>query len=316
MHDLVSIIVPCYNKERYVAEAIQSAIDQTYPRCEIIVIDDGSTDGSLDIIRGFGDKIRWKSGPNRGGSAARNSGLELANGDWIQFLDADDTLGPSKVEAQIAELITSPNDSIANCPWQFFTHEKGMEVILPRSFWKSYDMGIDLLLDTWLYGGYFPCHSWLVPKKLIRRVGGWNAALTGDDDGEFFGRILVHASNIRFVPGVAVYYRLPQADGVSRSKSREAAVSFFQAWQWISKEIEAKHKGIKARRAILRRLRYVGYSILRDYPELVDLAAASEKRLWLADISPSLPFVSRWLIGCFGIKYGLKVSSLMRIKNK
>ena len=99
---LVSIIIPCYNAEKYVGEAIESALAQTYPNKEVIVIDDGSTDGSLQVIKSFGDRIRWETGPNRGGSAARNRGIELARGELIQFLDADDLLHPKKLEKQVS----------------------------------------------------------------------------------------------------------------------------------------------------------------------------------------------------------------------
>ncbi len=98
---LVSIIIPCYNAESFVGEAIESALSQTWPHIEVIVIDDGSTDGSLNIIKSFGDRVRWKTGPNRGGCAARNSGLELSQGEFVQFLDADDLIKPEKTRLQM-----------------------------------------------------------------------------------------------------------------------------------------------------------------------------------------------------------------------
>ena len=79
---LISIVIPCYNAERYVGEAIRSALSQTYPNVEIIVIDDGSTDGSLDVIRSFGGAIRWETGPNRGGCAARNREFRWPAANW------------------------------------------------------------------------------------------------------------------------------------------------------------------------------------------------------------------------------------------
>lgn len=98
---LVSIIIPCYNNELFVEAAVRSALDQTYPLIEVIVIDDGSSDHSLEIVRSFGDLVRWESQSNQGGPAARNRGLQLANGDYVKFLDADDVLVSGCIERQM-----------------------------------------------------------------------------------------------------------------------------------------------------------------------------------------------------------------------
>ena len=128
---LVSIIIPCYNAEKYVGEAIESALAQTYPNKEVIVIDDGSTDGSLQVIKSFGDRIRWETGPNRGGSAARNRGIELARGELIQFLDADDLLHPQKLERQVPLALETP-EAIVYCDYVVEDLETGQIVEIPR----------------------------------------------------------------------------------------------------------------------------------------------------------------------------------------
>ncbi len=94
------VSITCFNGEQYVGEAIESALAQTYSRVEVIVIDDGSTDNSLGVIKSFGDRVRWETGPNRGGCAARNRGIKIARGELLQFLDADDLLAPKKVATQ------------------------------------------------------------------------------------------------------------------------------------------------------------------------------------------------------------------------
>jgi glycosyltransferase involved in cell wall biosynthesis len=99
---LVSILIPCFNAERWIGQAIESALAQTYSPTEIIVVDDGSTDRSLDIIKGFGQRIRWETGPNRGANATRNRLLTLARAPWLQYLDVDDYLLPDKVERQMS----------------------------------------------------------------------------------------------------------------------------------------------------------------------------------------------------------------------
>lgn len=103
-HPLVSILIPCYNAELYVGEAIQSALAQDYGRVEVVVVDDGSIDGSLKAIRSFfGDpRFRYETGPHRGGNAARNQLLRRARGEFVQFLDADDLLCRNKVAAALS----------------------------------------------------------------------------------------------------------------------------------------------------------------------------------------------------------------------
>jgi glycosyltransferase involved in cell wall biosynthesis len=100
---LVSIVLPCYNNEAFVKEAIDSALQQSYDRIEVIAIDDGSQDRSLQIIRSFGDKVRWETIANQGAPTARNRGVELARGEYIKFLDADDLLLHDCLERQVQQ---------------------------------------------------------------------------------------------------------------------------------------------------------------------------------------------------------------------
>src|SRR5258708_27298700 len=104
----VSILIPCYNAEQWVGQAIESALGQTWPEKEVIVVDDGSTDGSLEIIRRFSGHIRWETGPNRGGNPARNPLLDLASGTWLQYLDADDYLQHNKIAGQMERIEAHP----------------------------------------------------------------------------------------------------------------------------------------------------------------------------------------------------------------
>src|SRR5262245_30502130 len=94
---LVSVVMPCYNARRWVAKAIDSCLAQTYPNIEVVVVDDGSTDGSVEILEQFGSRILLEKGPNRGACHARNRGIELSRGAYLQFLDADDVSLPEKI---------------------------------------------------------------------------------------------------------------------------------------------------------------------------------------------------------------------------
>src|SRR3982751_1131228 len=104
-----SILIPCSTPERWIAQAIESALAQTWPDREVIVVDDGSTDGSIEVIQRFDGRIRFESGPNRGSNVARNRLLALAEGEWLQYLDADDYLLPHKIARQ-AEFLGGRQD--------------------------------------------------------------------------------------------------------------------------------------------------------------------------------------------------------------
>ena len=108
----VSVVVPAFNSERYLAEAVESALGQTHPPFEVIVVDDGSSDGTAEAAAAFGERIRYERQPNAGIGGARNTGVELASGDHLAFLDADDRWEPDKLERQLAALRSDPAPDI------------------------------------------------------------------------------------------------------------------------------------------------------------------------------------------------------------
>src|SRR5437016_5128593 len=126
----VSILIPCFNAERWIGQCIESALAQTWSEKEIIVLDDGSTDGSLDQIRKFDGVIRWETSRNRGSSAARNRLLELASGEWLQYLDADDCLLAEHVARQAAAAQRAPKIDVVYSPvtMEHWLHEENATV--------------------------------------------------------------------------------------------------------------------------------------------------------------------------------------------
>jgi glycosyltransferase involved in cell wall biosynthesis len=106
---LVSCVVPCFNGEPYLAEALRSILAQTHRPLEMIVVDDGSTDGSADVIREFGDLVRCHRQENRGPASACNTGVALSTGEFVAFLEQDDLWLPHKTERQLQELAASPD---------------------------------------------------------------------------------------------------------------------------------------------------------------------------------------------------------------
>lgn len=121
---LVTTVIPVYNGERYLREAIDSVLAQDYPELELLVIDDGSTDGSADIARSYGDRIRYHYQPNAGLSAAQNAGIAQARGAFIAYLDCDDLWVPGKLSLQMHVFRREPaTDMVFGHVEQFYSPE-------------------------------------------------------------------------------------------------------------------------------------------------------------------------------------------------
>jgi glycosyltransferase involved in cell wall biosynthesis len=190
--DTVSIVIPCHNGEEFIADAISSALDQSYPCVEVIVIDDGSTDRSLEVIQSFGHRIRWETGPNRGACAARNQGVARAQGAWVQFLDADDELHPSKIERQLPharEAIDARKVSIC-----FGTVEPA-DQFLAWQYRRPYDEGRDPV--DFLLSGIVQTSAPLHPIDWLRKVGGFDESLPCAQEWDLHLRLAAQGLGIR-----------------------------------------------------------------------------------------------------------------------
>jgi glycosyltransferase involved in cell wall biosynthesis len=199
---LVSILIPCYNAKRWIAQAIESALAQTWPETEVIVVDDGSSDGSVDVIRQFGDRIHWEAGPNRGGNAARNRLLELSRGTWLQYLDADDYLLPDKIADQMRFVAGRPETDIVFGPWimEHWSETESRRVLLeihdPSDLWV-------LLARWWLPQTGGP----LWRRDAIADVGGWKVDQPCCQEYELYLRLLIAGRRFSFHPTAGAVYR-------------------------------------------------------------------------------------------------------------
>jgi glycosyltransferase involved in cell wall biosynthesis len=236
--DTVSILIPCYNSESYLAEAIESALGQTWPNCEIIVVDDGSTDDSLGVAQGYeGQGVRVIDQSNQGAPAARNRALEVATGEYIQYLDADDLLHPRKIEAQVSALQGCGGRTLAVCSTVYFQNgqppgkgrrAKGEEDIS----WLSSKDPVQWLVNLWLPDrgwGMVQTGAWLVPRGVAEDAGTWDERLTRDQDGEYFTRVVLASNGIQYVGEGCVYYRNHDDARVSGDRSRRAFQSLLRS---------------------------------------------------------------------------------------
>jgi glycosyltransferase involved in cell wall biosynthesis len=199
----ISILIPCYNAERWIAQAIRSALDQQHCDREVVVVDDGSTDGSLAIIQTFGDRIRWESGPNRGGNVARNRLLELAQGAWVQYLDADDYLLPQKLAEQAEFVERSPDVDVVyspiimehwhdGAPWR----REVLPIPEPRDPW--------VLLARWQLPQTGTC---LWRTRALEEVGGWRPDQPCCQEHELCFRLLAAGKRLEYHPAAGAVYR-------------------------------------------------------------------------------------------------------------
>ncbi|MDB5137153.1 MAG: hypothetical protein JWP37_3756 [Mucilaginibacter sp.] len=235
---LVSIIIPAYNSEKHLAETISSALDQTWPNKEIIIVDDGSTDHSLSIAKNFESEIvKVLYQKNKGASAARNKGLQEAKGLFIQFLDADDLLSPDKITAQVEILDQNPG-KIAVCRTIHFIDGTNYSDAIPTNneddfLFDDNDTAhflINLLGGFKETGSMIGVHAWLTPRDVIDKIGPWNEELTLDDDGEFFSRVLLSSNGVIRTTGFSYYRKYKHATvTLSSQQNRKAIESAFKS---------------------------------------------------------------------------------------
>lgn len=211
---MVSIVIPCYNAGSWVADCIQSALDQTWSDTEIIVIDDGSTDDSREVIASFGNRVRHEFTPNRGGAAARNRGLALSEGDWVQFLDADDMMMPDCIERKLEMAAKSPGEQVVPCcKIEYLPYESRRGENPGPACWDYDNHDLDTILALGAPQTSAPLHQ----RHHLVAVGGFRESLRQAQDFDLHLRLAVkHGLPFRSNGEVGVRIR-PLYESVSRS---------------------------------------------------------------------------------------------------
>jgi len=216
MKPLVSILIPAYNAQQWIGYTLESAVAQTWPHKEIIVVDDGSTDETAEVARTFASRqVAVVQTGNQGAAAARNYALSVSQGDYVQWLDADDLLAPDKIERQLAELCEGDSKRILlSGPWAYFYYRTRSAHFIPNSLWQ------DLTPVEWLTRKmsenlHMQPGGWLVSRELTEAAGPFDTSLCFDDDGEYFCRVLMASERTRFVGDARVFYRVTPTSRVS-----------------------------------------------------------------------------------------------------
>lgn len=186
---LVSIVIPTYNRKHFVGDAIESGLSQTYANCEIIVVDDGGTDGTADFLREqYGDRILLITQANQGPGIARNSGVAAAHGEFIHFLDADDRLHRQKVEIGLDVFRRRPQVSVVYTHFQFVAADGETPVETPPFEQYTEDVFCELLKQT---GCRILTSSSMIRAEALRAIGGFanDADFRSAEDWDLFLRL-------------------------------------------------------------------------------------------------------------------------------
>lgn len=266
----VSVIIPCFNEETFVGQAIGSLLEQTRPPEEIIIVDDGSTDRSAEVAGSFGDLVRVLNTDGHGAPRARNYGADNASGDALMFLDADDILGPNVIEILTEHLKINPAGIVA-CPWYRLDKIKGKWVRRPRSCQPL--VAEQDYLSGWLTGKYHPPCSVLWSRTAFKKTGGWDPEVIVNQDGDLMMRALIDGIVLKITEdGEAFYRRLPKNTQFVSQSSKQSGRS-----------------GRKSQIYVLRKVAYLldKRSLLSNYRKPLTEALLGMKSL-CHDIYPEL----------------------------
>ncbi|MGC3988613.1 MAG: glycosyltransferase [Chthoniobacteraceae bacterium] len=301
---LVSIAIPCYNSERWIRQCVESALNQTWPHKEVIVVDDGSTDASLAILAEFGDSIRVLVGAHAGANHARNQALQAAHGEWMQYLDSDDYLEPEKLADHLAHV--GEADVIYSPVWMEDLHRKTR---VPSAIDTSTD-----LFCQWI--------SWQLPQTggtLWRRekqlaIGGWNESMPCCQEHELYLRALQNGLAFTYHPTPHAVYRLWSEETLCRKdprlvlRVRSELIARLETWMRAKSEWTEAHR-LTAGQAYLEMSRtFAKY----DLAEAASYHRTHREQRQIALQGPAAPLSYRMFYHLFGFTNAEKIARTLR----
>lgn len=287
---LVSVIIPAYNSEKYIAETLRSVIAQTYTNIEIIVVDDASTDTTLQVIESM-DITRpisvIKKEKNSGAAASRNLGYKQSKGSLIKFLDADDFIDHEMITNQVALAVDENN--IISAQWgRFVNDDVSTFKLSPETCWQTMPSS-DWACASWRNANAMTNPGiFLIPRKTIEKAGLWDETLSLLDDTEYFMKTILAANKVIFSGNSTLYYRSGLNNSLSRTKTRKGFESAFAAIEKASLTLLNKRNDHAAKLACANNWQLFIYDHYPNYPDLTGKAETYIQQL----TTPDLPFPS------------------------
>ncbi|MEJ5992831.1 glycosyltransferase family 2 protein [Pedobacter sp. Du54] len=312
---LISVCIPCYNCSNYLHVTLTALLNQSYSNLEIIIIDDNSTDNSIEIIQEFAKKdsrIVFEIARKKGASAARNQAYQLSKGDQIIFFDADDWIPSNFIETQIKCL--KSNREIVASKWIRFYNDD-LSNINPTFQIQADFTFEEWIIHYWTSVSHMTCPGrFLIPKILIEESGLWDEDLSLNDDFSFFTSIFSKSNLIHFNGNTLFYYR-SGINGLSALKSKSGYYSFYNSLLKGVKIAEEKfpnHEKIQLGCANL--LQNFIYEIYPYQPDLLAAANAKIKSLGGADFKFPVGGKTRFLSKIIGWKLTKRLKIIFDIK--
>lgn len=264
----VSILIPLYNAEAYIADTLERCQNQSYEDIEIIIVDDHSTDNSFSVTQQFEcNNIHIYENPKKGGNSARNYAFQMSKGEYVKFLDADDYFSSEMLKKQVERLMKDGTDnSVVFSPVRML-YEDGHWLIPPRSIDFDYEPGIELLLDIWRGKGWHCPHCHLMHRNLVEKAGLWDENVIKNQDGEFFARVYAAADKALSVPDEYAVWRQFNT-GVHAVMKLEAINSALYTKLTIGNLILTYKNNTETRTMIGRS---IGFFVYENWPQIKPL---------------------------------------------
>jgi len=309
MKPLVSILISAYNAQEWIGYTLESAIAQTWSRKEIIVVDDGSTDATAEIMRRFTSRgVTIITTENAGLSAGQNCAYRHCQGDYIQFLDADDLLATDKIERQLAALTTADNKRILlSSPWAPFYYRTRHARFVRNSVWQ------DLTPVEWLSRKmadnlHMQNATWLVSRELAEAAGPWDESLHYDQDGEYFARVLLASERTRFVPETGIFYRVTGSNRISYiGNSDKKKESLLRSMKLHIQYLRSLEDSERVRKTCLTYLQNWYVHFYQGRPDLVENLQKMAGELNGHLEEPRLSWKYAWMKPIFGLEHAKSV---------
>jgi glycosyltransferase involved in cell wall biosynthesis len=267
-----------YNSEKYIDEAIESVLAQTYQNIELVIVNDGSVDRTAEVLKKYGShpKIKIIHSANSGQCAASNLAVKHSSGAFIKFFDADDILNDTHIESQVSRLLECPDCIAAGQVKRFYNDDMTTALHEPLATWQDLDPIDWLVIDDGKGLGMMGAWLFLIPRHILDRSGLWNEDLSLINDFEFSPRFILQSKKVLFVEDAKIYYRSGMSGSLSNSNSREKLLSAFTALE-TTEALLLKHEKSERVKAALSQMWHLW--VPSFYLDEMDLYRKSKKHL-------------------------------------